>query len=1194
MGNNGDGRDVWCISEGEALSHPSTDRGAATPLGTHLRAVRDRATGVVPESAETAAGTPLRAVLRPAAVIHDIGKLTPRFQASMRGDGDGDGNGDGNGNGGGPTHAPLGGIGAFYAAEQRDLAPGDCLAAFMAVSTHHTVLHDTAEYTHGRADPHGSRMAEIETQVADIDDAHPDRAGEIVRQATAGAGSWAEFRAAVRSGSLARRIRSTVGSRFMAAPESIDAGTYGDLLLISGALKLADKTAAGGIPRSKLRGERADIRSVERYLARELRADRDRRRAAGIRRTPGRSGRERASAADEAAPARAEGGANATTEGGEADRRGAAADGTGAANRNGRVRSMSPLNRRRETWRVAAVGRAREMVRDGVRIGTLSLPTGGGKTLTGTCAGLSILDEFLDDPARIAGGRLVHALPYTSIIDQTASTFRSVFDASPRGDLLTVDHSLSDTVTELSGTGLSPGRDRARLEAMLGGSWRSGVTLTTFVQLFETLAGPGNLQSMKLPALHRSVVVLDEPQTLPTKWWPLVRRLVKLLIDRFDAHVLLMTATQPNLLGDMEAVELAPEMPTGDRANARRPDRPDVEERDRSPGRDGDRPAASDTASTTAAARDRSVASDGVSVSNSGSNSESGSVSDSESGSMSGSRSNSGFRSGSGSGSDSDSDSESGFPSSPSTAGTSPPSKPESAALRGSRAESGRVGRTAAAAEPADRVEYALHPSFRECRDPIGYDEAAAALVADAAAGRSALSICNTVAAARELTRELGASIDATGFTEVDVASVYADLLGDGAFEAADIERLPADIVDRLAGSGDGNTPPIPVLDATTDDALGTETGDRDGERTRGTGGDFGSDDAEGVASTGETGGDSVTPVMRLVDAAVDRASAADDAVATVHLTTRHRPRDRRRLIEAAKRVSDSGVPLAVVSTQLIEAGVDASFDRVYRDLGPLDAIVQAAGRCNREAEADRPGIVTVWQMDAPDGEGDAPSRLIYDESGNSLLSITRRAIRSAIDADAEGVDGSDDEPARVRDSGSGDSGAAGRSDAERGARSEAGGEAGRDGNPPARRVSESRIADEAVEVYHDRLGKRVPAADERTRQVDRARCDELRSHSLIESRDGIELIVVRSRIECALVALARTAARENDSEGASRAVDALAPARVSISCDPGCDVAERLRRVGTPLADGLDVSVLDVRGGVSVYDSRRGVAVKV
>jgi len=93
---------------------------------------------------------------------------------------------------------------------------------------------------------------------------------------------------------------------------------------------------------------------------------------------------------------------------------------------------------------------------------------------------------------------------------------------------------------------------------MLGESWRSGVVLTTFVQLFESLAGPTNAQGLKLPALANSVIVLDEPQTLSKPWWPAIRRLTETLTEEFGATIISMTATQPTLFTEAPQLESVP------------------------------------------------------------------------------------------------------------------------------------------------------------------------------------------------------------------------------------------------------------------------------------------------------------------------------------------------------------------------------------------------------------------------------------------------------------------------------------------------------------------------------------------------------------------------------------------------------------------------------------------------------------
>ena len=87
------------------------------------------------------------------------------------------------------------------------------------------------------------------------------------------------------------------------------------------------------------------------------------------------------------------------------------------------------------------------------------------------------------------------------------------------------------------------------------------------------------------------------------------------------------------------------------------------------------------------------------------------------------------------------------------------------------------------------------------------------------------------------------------------------------------------------------------------------------------------------------------------------------------HLSTLMYPAHRRaRLKEIRRRLTD-GLPCRVVSTSLIEAGVDVDFPAVYRELTGLDSVLQAAGRCNREGK--RPAeesIVTIFE-----GEGRTP-----------------------------------------------------------------------------------------------------------------------------------------------------------------------------------------------------------------------------
>lgn len=121
------------------------------------------------------------------------------------------------------------------------------------------------------------------------------------------------------------------------------------------------------------------------------------------------------------------------------------------------------------------------------------------------------------------------------------------------------------------------------------------------------------------------------------------------------------------------------------------------------------------------------------------------------------------------------------------------------------------------------------------------------------------------------------------------------------------------------------------------------------------------------------------------------RSALADHWVAPVYfLTADVTPKDR---LAAIEKIKSADSPCLVVSTQVIEAGVDIDMDLVIRDFAPLDSLVQIAGRCNRGGAKSRADI-EVYSLEKENGRLFAEMVYKVDKGSPDVrLQITREVL---------------------------------------------------------------------------------------------------------------------------------------------------------------------------------------------------------
>ncbi|MBL8678794.1 MAG: CRISPR-associated helicase Cas3' [Myxococcales bacterium] len=172
---------------------------------------------------------------------------------------------------------------------------------------------------------------------------------------------------------------------------------------------------------------------------------------------------------------------------------------------------------------------------------TLTVPTGGGKTL----ASLS----FALEHAKLHGkDRLVVAIPFTSITEQSADAFRTAL--GDRAGVVLEHHSAFDDAGLVAKRAESGAARRAIFREtawnrLASENWDAPIVVTTTVQLFESLFSNRSGRCRKLHRLANSVLVLDEAQTVPLKYLRAILEVLETLVQDFGTTVVVCTATQP-------------------------------------------------------------------------------------------------------------------------------------------------------------------------------------------------------------------------------------------------------------------------------------------------------------------------------------------------------------------------------------------------------------------------------------------------------------------------------------------------------------------------------------------------------------------------------------------------------------------------------------------------------------------------
>lgn len=184
------------------------------------------------------------------------------------------------------------------------------------------------------------------------------------------------------------------------------------------------------------------------------------------------------------------------------------------------------------------------------RIMSITLPTGTGKTLSSMSAALKLKAKLREDM------KIIYCLPFTSIIDQNFEEYKNAISIVTNGKVTSEQilkhHYLSPKNYEKSDFYYEGDEGR-----FLTQNWNSQIVVTTFIQFFNTVFSNNNNDLIKYNTLSNSIVLLDEVQSIPYKYWRIINTIFTEMATKLNMYFIFITATQPLIFEKKDIFELA-------------------------------------------------------------------------------------------------------------------------------------------------------------------------------------------------------------------------------------------------------------------------------------------------------------------------------------------------------------------------------------------------------------------------------------------------------------------------------------------------------------------------------------------------------------------------------------------------------------------------------------------------------------